>query len=477
MMLPREPLAAVMALAVTACAPTVSPASVADLAPTFTLEVVSADAPVKDTSGAGAGETPRPTPPATQSTSSTAPSAAPTPSPTPTAAPAAPSAGGGDAGGGSDPNTTTGQVYALGTPADLPLAGARVATTDGRSAFSAADGSFVLPGGPPGNGVYVVSRENYATLVMTGQTQGSPRLYLQAQAGHTADPPAQVRFTVHGRLIDPDGRPVVDAFVALGDADGTTCVPVVSGVNGAFDLPVTAPTATVANGTLIAAARTGNYLALQSGVSVSADQPTLAPLAMVAADHAMNVALDSTVMGAIAVPQSIDLVAADGTRLGIALHPGSARIANIPGARYAYRAEAVDPASGTTSMLVRDNLPIDFTSQKSDFTASLLAPPQLTVPPTLTPGEQVSWPTVAGADGYHLSLTGTDSAGFVWEGLTSSNSLPLTLPAPLPAGHYDMVLAALDGAAQMPRSLMDSASRPVSGPGYRKATRRVHVSN
>jgi hypothetical protein len=367
-------------------------------------------------------------------------------------------------------------VLVFGPAADLPLEGARVATSDGRSAITLADGSFVLPGPAPADGVYVASRAGYATLLMAGLAPGPVQLALQPRGGSAAQGPQGVKFVVHGRLVRPGGDPVPDAFVALGDTHGTDCVPAVSGADGLFDMQVTAPAGAVVDGTLLAAARNGAFLGLASGVTVSAKLPALAPLAMVAADHPVDVTLDSHLMGAIDVPQAIDMTAADGTRLGIALHPGTARLAALPGVRYSYRAEAVDPANGTTSNVYVADLPIDFADPATHLSAALLAPPALTLPPALVPDARIAWTAVDGADGYHLSFTGKDAVGFAWEGFTAGTGLPLTLPEPLPAGHYDLVLAALDGAARIPRALASLVGPASVVPSYRKSTRRLDVT-
>ena len=149
-------------------------------------------------------------------------------------------------------------------------------------------------------------------------------------------------------------------------------------------------------------------------------------------------------------------------------------VADLPGVRYALRAEASDPASGIFRSLYREPLSIDFASQASVVEGGLLDAPVLGPSQTLVAGARLQWGAVAEAAGYHVTLGG-EAGGLAWEAYTPRPEIWLAPAVGLAPGLYDLSVTAWDGERVSPRSL--AAARPLRflpiAPDYRRASTRA----
>ena len=415
-------------------------------------------------------------------------------SPPATASPApgpAGAAGGGSSGGSSTPHID-GEVLSVAGESETPLAGATVRALDGRSASTDAAGRFTLTGAPDAQGVYLASAPGHVPAAIAGYVDASAMTFhLKAAApllpGPTGAPAS--RFAATGLVVDAQGLPVPDVLVMVADATGTSSNPATSAADGSFTLVIEAAGGRVEAGNLLAVDTRGRWLGLATGLTIAGEgdvidavpgTPGDDPLALVAATHEVRLSLDRTAFAGPA-PAGIELVAPDGSSLG--LYGAATRVmaANLPDARYDLRVDGLDATSDTRSVILRHGLPLDFATDHTDIAEALLAPPEFSPPPTLVPGDVLAWRPVTGARGYGLTLSDLDGGTAGWEGFSFAPSLPFQYPAAaLASGRYSLELQAWDADGLTPRSvaaLGPSQLRITLPPaGYRRSSRRVIIT-
>lgn len=385
--------------------------------------------------------------------------------------PVAPASGG--AGGGAPSGAAVGQVFALSGDGETPLPGATVYTSDGRVGVAGSDGRFSLPGGLPTDGGLVVTHPGYVASAVVGLSgTGSIALHLRSATTLSNRPPLATSesFPVRGRVVAPNGLALPGVAVVLEDAQGAFSAPVETDADGRFTLTVFAPGRAVRNGTLLAAGgRDAAWLAIATGLSLMPEAPELPALVAVEADHQLSWRVAGNPSAV-----SIDLRGPDGTSLTLPVRGQAVSVADLPGVRYALRAEASDPASGTFRSLYREPLAIDFATQASLVEGRLLDAPVLQPSQTLIGGARLHWGAVAEAAGYHVTL-GSESGGLAWEAYTPRPEIGLAPAVGLAPGLYDLSVTAWDGERVSPRSV--AAARPLRflplTPDYRRASARA----
>ncbi|MDB5095589.1 MAG: hypothetical protein JWM80_10 [Cyanobacteria bacterium RYN_339] len=343
-----------------------------------------------------------------------------------------------------------GLVVGLDGGTEAPLAGAVVRVREGRYAISDGAGRIVLPGSPPADGIYLASCQGYVASAVTGFPAGEPLiLHLRSRAeADVPDPLSDAPFPLAGQILGPDGAPMAGVAVVLGDAAGSTAVPVLTGADGRFTLDVFAPAGGVADGTLIAAGPAGQ--ALVTGIVATAGGAALAPATLVPADHRIRLDLDGS---AVAGPlnAAVELLGPGGVRLALEPNGGVVAVANLPGARFAFR---MDATSGPAASVVRrDDVAIDFGSAESRIVEKLLAPPQVEVPAWPLEGRTLAWPAVPGAGAYRVAVGAPADGGLAWETFANGptvilQGLPPGLVAPL-----NVVVSAWDEPGQSLRTV------------------------
>ncbi|MEB3329615.1 MAG: carboxypeptidase-like regulatory domain-containing protein [Candidatus Sericytochromatia bacterium] len=401
----------------------------------------------------------------------------PTPEPTPTAEP---------------PPTPTptptprieGQVLSRVAGTDRPLAGALVATTDGRSATTDAEGRFEVPGVPPADGVYTVSAPGHVSVTLTGVT-GVP-VVLRTQPV-TTEAPARAPIVVTGRVATADGVGRGGVVVALADGRGAAGNPATTEADGRFSLVLTAPDRRVEQGTLLAVDGRRRFMGLLAGVQLQGPEaaldalpgtPALDPVRLVEADHEVRLSIDGRA-APVAFTAHLDLVGPNGASLPVAPDDGRYLVARLEGARYELRIEASSGDQAVTTVSRVRNVPLTWSAGFSVIGDTLLAPPAFADKQPFQPGALLRWGAIEGAKAYELELT--NGAGYVWRALSVTNEAPFVFSEGRPpAGTYSLTLTAWD-APDLPAALQATPGRPVPARyeptgRYRKATRRVAVT-
>lgn len=368
-----------------------------------------------------------------------------------------------------------GQVFGEAGGQDTPLPGALVQTSDGRSATTAADGSFTLAGGSPADGLYLASCPGYAPSAVAGLTDTAIALHLQALTAAVPAPSQapNATITVSGRVENDQGQPLGGMVVMLADSRGSAGNPSVSAADGSFSVTLVAPGQSLLNGTLLAADPRGQWLAMAVNLQGSGPTLTLAPLRAVPTTHTLAVQADASAVGAPA-HAALALVAPDGTALSLFQNGGAYRVAAIAGARYDLRADAADPLGTFASSLEQQDLAIDDTTASSTVTAPLLAPPRFVGTPSVQPGSTLGWSRVPGADGYTLTLSDASSGAFLWQAFTADCAIAVASRV-ASQGRFGLTLTAWDAPALTARSVSDVGPRalrvlPLAG-SYREAWR------
>jgi hypothetical protein len=352
-----------------------------------------------------------------------------------------------------------GTVFADDGFGDVALASAVVRTSDGRVAISGADGRFTLPGSYPADGVFMTTRDGYASSTVADlAAAGALVLHVRSAASDATpdDVPVGFAFVASGTVLDPGGQPAADVEVSLADAHGAYGMPARTDAGGRYRLQLYSPDGRFTNATLYASGAAG--LGLLAGLAPDEAAPDLPPLTLVAADHGLQVSVANAPAG-VPAERGLDLVGADGTSVNLPEAADGWHLANVPGAHYRLRVRASDLNRGVESTLLRDPLPVDFTSANTSWPETLLDVPQPALPPALAPGGLLQWQAVAGASAYRVEASALSGSSYGWEGVSANPGLRLP-PDAVPAGSYRVVYSALDGPGLTPRALAAVDARP-----------------
>lgn len=392
-------------------------------------------------------------------------------------------------GGGAPPppGTFQGVVVTLEGVAERPLAGATVRTSDGREATTGVDGRFRLEGGLASDTALVASLPGYLASAVSGVT-GSGLLTVHLRPATTVnedqDSLPQI-MTARGRVVGPDGLPVANVLVVLEDARGSHSAPASTDASGAFALTVFAVGGRVENGTLLAVGTAGDeWVGLETGVDLvngtqnidlEPDQAGLEPFEVTRPTHPLRVDIDNSQTG-LPSRATVFLTAADGTSLSLPMDGDRVKVADLPGARYSLRADAMALTGDAQSQLYREAIAVDFAAAETVVSGALLAPPTVVAPTALEP--QIGWTAVAGARAYHVALESL-STGPIWEGFTSLLTLPLVLPGnPIDLDRLTVTAWDADGLSVRQVAHTDARSLrllPEVGT-FRRSARQVRIS-
>ena len=412
---------------------------------------------------------------------------------TPAATPGTEVSVAGRAGGGRSAQVS-GRVVAFDPRgAESPLAGASVATSDGRVTSTDGDGTFAFAGPLPADGALVASLPGFVTSAVAGLPAGPVTLHLQPRAGQNEEvrPGREDAFLAYGTVVDLDGAPRPGVVVVLEDARGAYSTPAVSGADGAFILTVFAPEGRVEDGTLLVVGTPGDeWLGVAPGLSfnaadgaVDADPTTPAadPVRVARADHPLSVNVDAAGLSGL-LDVNVYMVGPGGISLSLPGEPMSKLVADLPGVSYELQAEIVDPVAGTRAALRQELLPINFAAASTVIAERLLVPPVIAPFDPNAPGVTVAWAPVPEARGFRLTLAGLDGQGFVWEGFTEGLSLAPPMGQELAPGRWSLTVAAWDrddltsrSVAALPDRRLALRLMPRSG-RWRTAARQVVFS-
>jgi hypothetical protein len=367
-----------------------------------------------------------------------------------------------------------GRVVASGDAGDVPIEGALVSTSDGRSGLTDAEGRYAIPGALPADGGLVASHPDYVASAVAGLAGGDADLHLRPRAALREGPGAtnEEPFPVTGRVVDPAGAPVAGAFVVLEDARGAFSAPAVTGGDGRFVLTVFAPGRTVEAGTVLVASE--GWVGARAAVATAPDAGEIGDVAVAAAGDPVAVAVDASALPGVPVRTELALRTADGASIGLPGRDGTYRLAALPGATYELRAAAVNPAVGASSELRRPVAP-----GEARVDVALLAPPGRDLDPAIVLNEALAWSPVPGAKAYQVSLSAIGGTGFLWEGFAPSTTIPLSFQDDLPDGVYALALTAWDAEGLDVRRVMAVGPRalrlPEDDPAWRRSTRQFRV--
>lgn len=345
-----------------------------------------------------------------------------------------------------------GRVLGLDPAGDRPIADARVHLSDGRQAVTDGDGTFSFDGPPPADGAYTVSHPAYWASAVAGLPAADVRLHLRPRLAvvQPADTPALTAWTVTGRLLDAAQRPVPHTLVVLRDPRGSLGLPAVSGPDGTFVMAVQGVDGRIENGSLLISGEHNGvaWLGARQGLNLVPDRGALGDLEVSSPAHAVEVTV--VAQNAPGVPRiTVTAVGPSGERLGVPVMGGRARVASLPGVRYALDVDARDNDRGRVTVLHREAIAPAFDRDRTAVTASLLDVPVIASPASLAPGAALSWASVTGAAGYHLSAL---DAARQWEAFTTAPTFRVPAADPL-RGAASLTVTAWDQNGLTPRAV------------------------
>lgn len=370
-----------------------------------------------------------------------------------------------------------GQVWGAGSP----LADAKVQLADGREAVTDATGRFRFAGVAPADGAYVVSHGAFYPSSVIGLTGNDVALHLVSRLAAPGEhEPAVSRQTIvtTGRLVDENGQGVESVQVVARDARGSYGA-AVSEADGTFRLELEAVDGEFVQGSLLAVDNKGGNRMGQLVDVTLGDQGVLPTLALRPATHAVRFVLDaSQAPGPLTC--TLDVRGPNGETVSLATETDTLRLAPLPQLSFGMRAVVQDNASRTSSELRRASVPLALSQTDTVLTGALMAPPTLPMHLTLQQGTPLSWPEVAGAKGYQLTLAGWEGQGLTWQAFTPSAGMPFNYPGLLGVGLYVLNVTAWDYADLSPRHVASlRALRFLNFPAgdtYRRASRQSFAS-
>lgn len=376
--------------------------------------------------------------------------------------------GGGGPGAATEAGIGRGRVLGLadGQLEPRPLAGATVSTSDGRSITTDQQGRFNWADGWPEDGTWTVRHPGFRTSTIVGLPPTPDlTLHLKTHAGFTRpDPsPPEQRFVAEGRVLDGNGQGLADVILLLSAPDGSYAAPTTTAADGRFQMHVVAHGDAVRAATIVALDRdqdawmgAATGLAIASGETEIDFDPATAtrdPLVMRPTTHRLDVAVDDAGTG-LPARVFVDLAfPGSNGRLLLFGHENSVRLAALPGARFGVEVEAADPTRSRQSVFVQHDLPIDFTTAQTSFTARLLQPPTVSPLARSASHTEVAWEAVADARGYEVRLNSLSRRTEEWEGFTTGTFLRFGVAPEALAGGYALEVVAWDDPAISPRQV------------------------
>lgn len=381
------------------------------------------------------------------------------PSPGPSARPAS---GGGGASAPAGP--PRGRVFAYGTQGltPRPLAGATVWTTDGRTATTGADGRFALTGAWPQDGTWVVHHPAYHASTVVGLApEGEIELHLKTNTvvPGPLTPSGENAFEVDGRVVDAAGAPIEGLTVLMNAEDGSFGTPALTAADGTFTMRVLAHGATVSEAAFVAIDyETEAWMGLAKGVTLTKtvravdfnpSAPGTDPFEVAPTTHTLRLNVTGAPPG-MRVRTYLDLAVPGLEPIPVFGHEDAVKLAELPDARLNVRVYAADSDHTRQTAYVREKLAIDFRTAETALDVALLPIPEL-APVPAGPLGTLSWPPVAGADGYEVRLDSIAARGFQWEAFTAATALAFHVPGGTPSGRYTLTLAAWEADGLSPR--------------------------
>lgn len=381
--------------------------------------------------------------------------------PTPDAMPSvvdAPPASGGESTGGTGSFSTsnpTGRVVGVVANHEVPVAGATVLTSNGQRVTTDANGVYVLAGGVPTDGLFVVSAHGFLTSVTSGLDTGAlPTLHLKSGPGQAAaptqDPFADLPFTATGKVVDANGNGIVGVAVVLQDAAGSVSDPAITVDDGTFTTFVHAIDRTVTNGSWLAVGVDGvHVLGVATGVNLTPTSAASLPITVQPCSQPLTVTVDASHITA-PVTSGLVVMGPNGQRYILSDANGDYLLADVPGVKYAIQADAFS-ADGTS-----------FSSYHHEIGTASQVPQTLSVSLLGIPGAprvsngSLGWDGVQGAAGYQVTLGDPAAHATLWEGFTATSSLAFPGLSP-GAGNYLVTLEADDEAGLSARGLASLA--------------------
>lgn len=413
-----------------------------------------------------------------------------TPRPTPVATPTPPASGGGGASAPAGP--PRGRVFAyrdLGT-APVPLAGATVWTSDGRSAVSGEDGRFTFSGGWPQDGTWVVHHPSYHASTVVGLAADGPlEFHVKANTAIVGppSPSGDHTFQVTGRVVDGDGNPLEAVTVLMNAKDGSFGTPGFTAADGTFSMKVLAHGETVEEAAFVAVDYdTQAWMGVAHGVTVAADRtpvdfnasaPGADDFAIAPVTHTLRLNV-TDVPADMRARTYVDLVVPGLMPMPLFGDENAVGLAELPGVNFTVRAYAADSFHTRETAYVREKLAIDFRNPETALDIALLPPP-VVHPIPAGPLAAVTWDPVDDASGYEVRLDRVDARGFQWEGYTTATSLPFRVPGRTPSGRYALKVSAWEAEGLTPRRIASTGRSELrvmpNANSYRVSTTETRV--
>jgi hypothetical protein len=349
-------------------------------------------------------------------------------------------------------------VLAEGQEEVSAVAGAWVASADGRRVTADAQGRFSWTGDTPAGGVWLAGAPGHVSSLVSGYApEGAVALHLQPLALPVANRPTAgfKLVTLRGTVQDSKGAAVGGAAVVLGGVAVGAANVAYADAAGRFALNARVDPAGGA-ATLIASE--GRGVAVVSGLALTGKDQEVAPVRLTPATHDMEV----RVAGVADLPLPtvvVKVVASDGTEAVLAPAGGRVRLAELSGARYDLRIEARAADGSAYSLIERPGIAPDWTQPGSVREEALLAPPTFEPPVPLALGATLAWAPVAGAVGYTVRVTAPRSSdGWPWEAFAASPRLTLSLPGgSLEPGLYRVGVSGWDAPGATARALAQAS--------------------
>lgn len=362
------------------------------------------------------------------------------------------------------------------------IAGAWIATRDGRWATTDAEGRFSLPGQPPADGVYTAGAPGHITSVVNGWRPDDALVFhLEPLAYRTPllnTPNEAIPVTVSGQITTPTGDPAAGVLVVLGGGGVRTSVVAYSDASGRFTLRPRLRQASPSQATLLAHGAAG--MAMITNVPLTGGNQALEPARLSPFTHAVRIEVAAAPQMPAPVPV-LRLQATDGTTLSLA-GVGPHRLAEFPNLDVALTISTVTSDGGRFSEISRPALKLDWSQPETQLTEAMLVPPGLRDVETLSPDARLDWEPVPGARGYTLEVNSVERvAGLPWEAFAPAPPAFFILPRDnFPPGFYRLGITAWDVPNLSMRSLAQTEPRYLkrvpTAAGFRRAVRRVSLS-